>query len=132
MLKTLTLKLTFGLLASALFVSSVNGQAAPISVAGDYAGTLAKMHIHQDSGGKLTATLNSVDEGDNGLLCDHFVRAGTKFSFSVPTLDGAYEGETNAMRAYRPQCVSNSTANGAPPPGRRAAPAKRGSRPRPV
>jgi CubicO group peptidase (beta-lactamase class C family) len=85
--------------ASVGFVGSLKGQAAPPSVAGDYAGTLGKMHlrlhIHQDSLGKLTGTLDSVDEGDNALLCDHFVRSGPKFSFSVPSLEGTYEGDTS-------------------------------------
>jgi hypothetical protein len=68
MLKTLTLRLIFGLLAFAVLAGSVNGQAAPISIAGHYTETLGKMHlrlhVHQDSGGKLTGTLDSVDEGE--------------------------------------------------------------------
>jgi hypothetical protein len=93
-----------------------HGEAAPISIAGHYTETLGKMHVrlhvHQDSGGKLTGTLDSVDEGDNGLLCDPFVRSGSKFSFSVPSLDGTYEGETNADRTV----ISGIWKQGGPTP----------------
>jgi CubicO group peptidase (beta-lactamase class C family) len=97
MRKTFILRAVFRLLASALVAGIASGQAAPISVAGEYTGTLGNMHlrlhVHQDSAGNLSGTLDSIDDGDNGLLCDHFLRSGYQFSFSVPSEGGTYHGE---------------------------------------
>jgi len=66
----------------------------------EYAGQLGKLHvvIHilQGPGGTLKGTLDSVDQGANGIPCTNFVLAGARLSFEVPAVHGSYKGEVSA------------------------------------
>jgi hypothetical protein len=84
-------------------------QAAPAgtqpAVAGDWAGTLTAgsaqlrlvLHITAAKDGSLTATLDSVDQGTNGIPVTSATLTGSKLSLSVPAVPGggAYEGTVN-------------------------------------
>lgn len=89
----------FPFLICLLWASSVTGQTASPSVAGDYAGTLGplhlKLHVHQDSTGALTGTVDSVDQQAFGVPGAQFVLSGTKFSFAVPDVGGTYKGDVS-------------------------------------
>lgn len=89
----------FAFLLCISFVSSVNGQTPSPSLAGDYAGMLGplhlKLHLQQSADGKLTGTLDSVDQGANGIPCTQLALSGTQFSFSIPAVHGTYKGETS-------------------------------------
>ena len=60
---------------TALFSSSTFAQQKP-DVAGDYSGTLGpihlKLHIKAGTDGTLTGTLDSPDQGANGIPCSDF------------------------------------------------------------
>lgn len=69
-------------------------------LAGDYAGTLGplhlKLHLKTDAGGHLTGTLDSVDQGANGLECGNIKLDGNALSFDVPVVHGSWKGTINA------------------------------------
>jgi len=87
------------LLLGVLFAASIFGQPASPSIAGDYAGVLGNLHVvlhlQQDPAGALTATLDSVDQGANGLSCAHVALSGRQFSFEIPVVHGSYKGEAS-------------------------------------
>ena len=93
-------RVVLAFLLCTVFASPVNGQTASPPVAGDYAGMLGplhlKLHVHQDPAGNLTGTMDSTDQGANGIPCTQFALSGTQFSFSVPAVHGTYKGETSA------------------------------------
>jgi CubicO group peptidase (beta-lactamase class C family) len=66
------------------------------SPAGDYAGMLGplhvKLHIKADARGALTGTLDSVDQGANGIPCADFHLDGKALSFTVPAVHGKWKG----------------------------------------
>ncbi len=67
------------------------------SLAGDYAGVLGgalhvKLHIAAAPGGALSGTLDSVDQGANGIPCDNFQIDGDTLSFRVPAVNGSWKG----------------------------------------
>jgi hypothetical protein len=97
---TVLLRLLFAFLLCTVFASPVNGQTASPPVAGDYTGMLGplhlKLHVQQDPAGKLTGTMDSTDQGANGIPCTQFALSGTQFSFSVPAVHGTYKGETSS------------------------------------
>jgi predicted esterase len=92
-------RVLFGSLLCVLFAASTDGQQASPSIAGDYAGVLGNLHVvlhlQQDPAGALTATLDSVDQGANGLSCAHVALSGRRFSFEVPVVHGSYKGEAS-------------------------------------
>jgi serine-type D-Ala-D-Ala carboxypeptidase/endopeptidase len=69
-------------------------------LAGDYAGTLGplhlKLHLKVDAQGHLTGTLDSVDQGANGLPCSNFQFDGSTLSFAVPVVHGNWKGTVKA------------------------------------
>ncbi len=80
-------------------IQVLQAQAAP-SVAGDYAGNLGgslhlRLHIKND-GGALSGTLDSPDQGANGLGCADFHLDGDALTFSVPVVHGTWKGTVSA------------------------------------
>lgn len=92
-------RVLFGFLLCVLLAASTDGQQASPSFAGDYAGVLGNLHVvlhlQQDQAGVLTATLDSVDQGANGLSCAHVILSGRQLSFEVPVVHGSYKGEAS-------------------------------------
>ncbi len=85
-----------GLALSGLFVDRLPAQTKP-SLAGDYAGVLAnalhlKLHITAAPDGSLTGTLDSIDQGANGIPCADFLVEGNNLSFRVPPVNGSWKG----------------------------------------
>jgi D-alanyl-D-alanine-carboxypeptidase/D-alanyl-D-alanine-endopeptidase len=83
---------------TALFSSSTFAQQKP-DVAGDYSGTLGpihlKLHIKAGTDGTLTGTLDSPDQGANGIPCSDFHFDGKELSFSVPAVHGSWQGSVS-------------------------------------
>ena len=83
----------------ALWAGPLSGQTASPAVTGDYSGVLGplhlKLHVQRDPSGKMTGTMDSVDQEAFGIPCTDFVLAGTKFSFKIPDVGGTYKGEAS-------------------------------------
>lgn len=79
-------------------------KATASSVAGDWLGTLEEggqklrlaLHIKQAADGTLSATLDSLDQGVNGIAIDKISFQNGKFSFSSNAVHGTYEGKLTA------------------------------------
>lgn len=73
-------------------------------VAGDWLGTLEEggqklrlaLHIKQAADGTLSATLDSLDQGVNGIAIDKISFPNGKLSFSSNAVHGTYEGKLTA------------------------------------
>lgn len=73
------------------------------SVAGDWQGTLSSggtelhvvLHVRAD-GGKLNATLDSVDQGANGIPVTAIALEHAKLTLRLDSINGTYEGTLNA------------------------------------
>jgi uncharacterized protein len=84
-----------GLAASALYAQEV---------AGDWQGTLSAggaelrlvLHISKGDNGSLNATLDSIDQGANGIPVGPIALRDSKLSFTVGAVNGTYEGQVNA------------------------------------
>lgn len=70
------------------------------SVSGDYAGTLGplhlRLHLKLAPSGTLSGTMDSPDQGANGLVCADFKLDGKVLSFSVPIVHGTWKGTVSA------------------------------------
>jgi CubicO group peptidase (beta-lactamase class C family) len=72
-------------------------------IAGDWQGTLVTggpqlhlvLHITAASDGSLTSTLDSVDQGANGIPVTSTTLNGSKLSLTVDAVHGTYEGTVN-------------------------------------
>lgn len=90
-----------GLVAlSGLFACGLSAQSKS-PVAGDYTGVLAgalrlKLHITTAPDGSLQGTIDSVDQGANGIPCADFQIEGNTLSFRVPTIKGTWKGTFSA------------------------------------
>lgn len=81
-----------------------NDQPAAPSIAGDWQGTLSAggtelhlvLHIAQNADGSFKSTLDSVDQGANGLVVTTMSFTGGKLNFAVASVNGTYEGKVNA------------------------------------
>jgi serine-type D-Ala-D-Ala carboxypeptidase/endopeptidase len=66
------------------------------NISGDYVGTLGplhlKLHLKLDAGGSLTGSLDSPDQGAEGIPCAEFHLGGQTLSFTVPTVHGSWKG----------------------------------------
>ncbi len=86
-------------LCFAAVTATVSGQAKP-KIAGDYLGTLGplhlRLHLKLDASGMLSGTMDSPDQGANGLACADFKLQGEVLSFSVPIVHGAWKGIVSA------------------------------------
>ncbi len=79
-----------------LWACVLSAQPKP-SLAGDYAGVLAgalrlKLHITAAPDGSLGGTLDSIDQGTNGIPCSDFQISGNTLSFRVPAVNGSWKG----------------------------------------
>jgi D-alanyl-D-alanine-carboxypeptidase/D-alanyl-D-alanine-endopeptidase len=70
-------------------------QAKP-NIAGDYLGILGplhvKLHLKVDPSGLVTGTLDSPNQGANGIPCADFHLDGEALSFTVPAVHGSWKG----------------------------------------
>lgn len=100
-------------LAMLMFLGVATAQKAPNGaakkttaspVAGDWQGTLEDggqklrlaLHIKQAADGTLSATLDSLDQGVNGIAIDKISFQNGKLSFSSSAVHGSYEGKLTA------------------------------------
>jgi hypothetical protein len=93
--------------ASVLFKHSASPAAAPAaappSIAGDWSGTLTVgpgqlrliLHLTAAKDGSLTATLDSIDQGANGIPVTSATLTGSKLNLTVDAVHGTYEGTVN-------------------------------------
>src|SRR5580704_11703226 len=80
--------------------SALNAQ----DVAGDWLGTIAAggvelhvaLHISKAADGSLKATLDSIDQGANGIPVGPITLADSKLNFTVAAVNGGYEGKVDA------------------------------------
>ena len=85
----------------ALLISSGRAQ-TPIT--GDWKGTLSAggnelhliFHISADKDGKLSATIDSVDQGANGIPVSAISLNGSKLNMTIDAVHGTYEGTVSA------------------------------------
>jgi len=85
---------------SLLVAAGLNAQ----DVVGDWKGTLQTpaielrlaLHITRGENGTLKATLDSVDQGANGLAASSVTLQNSKLSFDVDVVRGRYEGTVSA------------------------------------
>lgn len=65
-------------------------------IRGEYAGTLGplhvKLHLTAAADGTLRGTLDSPDQGANGIACTDFRLEGNTLRFSVPSVHGSWAG----------------------------------------
>lgn len=97
-------------LAMLMFLGAATAQKAPNSpakkttaspVAGNWQGTLEEggqklrlaLHIKQAADGTLSATMDSLDQGVNGIAIDKISFQDGKLSFSSSAVHGTYEGK---------------------------------------
>src|SRR5208282_3389323 len=86
------------LLASTVLVASAQ------DVVGDWQGALKTgggelrlaLHITKGEGGELKATLDSVDQGANGIPVSAIMLKDSQLSLTVEAVHGTYEGKVNA------------------------------------
>lgn len=78
--------------------------AAQPKIAGDWQGKLSAggaelhiiLHIQAAADGKLSATMDSVDQGAMGIPIDEIKLTGSKLTMTVDAVHGTYEGTVNA------------------------------------
>jgi serine-type D-Ala-D-Ala carboxypeptidase/endopeptidase len=70
------------------------------ALSGDYLGTLGplhlKLHLAVGADGKLSGTLDSIDQGALGIPCSDFQARGGSLSFAVPAVHGTWRGTVSA------------------------------------
>ena len=89
--------------AGLLMMAAAAVHAQP-DLAGDWNGTLKAggadlrlvLHITKAAGGGLTATLDSLDQGANGIPVGPVTFADGKMSFTSDAINGKYEGKINS------------------------------------
>lgn len=82
----------------------IPGLAQGPNLAGDWRGTLKPpggelrlvLHITKGDEGRMKATLDSVDQGANGIPVTTITLKGSKLSFAVDSVQGSYEGTVDA------------------------------------
>ncbi|MDQ2841228.1 MAG: beta-lactamase family protein [Acidobacteriota bacterium] len=83
-----------------LFVFGVTTFAQTPNIAGDYNGVLGplhlKLHLKSTPTGGLEGTLDSVDQGANGLPCANFHLEKDTLSFDVPSVGGKWHGSVSS------------------------------------
>jgi pimeloyl-ACP methyl ester carboxylesterase len=91
------------LLIVAALVLGLAGSATAQDLVGDWRGTLKAgaaelrlvLHVVRGSGG-LSATLDSLDQGANGIPVTSIALKGTTVTFAIDSIQGSYEGRINA------------------------------------
>ncbi len=96
---SITLIVLIGLALFALAPRSASPQ-TQASLAGDYSGRLSslhlKLHLKAAPDGSLSGTLDSPDQGANGIPCAEFHFDGSSLSFTVPSVHGSWTGKISA------------------------------------
>jgi uncharacterized protein len=93
----------FSLLAALLTLLVSSGR-AQTPITGDWKGTLSAggnelhliFHIAADKDGKLSATIDSVDQGENGIPVSAISLNGSKLSMTIDAVHGTYKGTVSA------------------------------------
>lgn len=57
-----------------------------------------QLHVAAEADGRLAGSLDSLDQGANGLACANMALRDRAFHFEVPSVGGAYDGAMNAAR----------------------------------
>lgn len=88
----------------AALILSMAPVAGAKSIVGDWQGTLKApngdlrlaLHITESGDGSLKATLDSIDQGANGIPVSSITLKDSKLNFTVDVVSGSYEGTVNA------------------------------------
>ncbi len=91
--------------ACALFLAASAGTWAAEPISGDWAGALHPgnaelrliLHVKSD-GGKLSASLDSIDQGVKGIPVDTITFADPTLTFDISQVGGHYEGKYDAEK----------------------------------
>lgn len=91
-------------LALPAFVAAQAAPAANRSIAGDWNGELnaqgtklrVALHIKKNPDGTLTATLDSLDQGANGIPVSTVSQNGNDVKLELSSLSASYQGKLNA------------------------------------
>src|SRR5208283_306423 len=91
-------------LVCAAFIALAAGASHAQNIAGDWQGTLKAggaelrlvLHVAKNTDGSLKATLDSVDQGANGIPVTPISLKDSKLSFTVDAVHGTYEGKLAA------------------------------------
>ena len=114
---------------------------AQASIAGDWQGTLSAggqqfrlaLHITAAKDGTLAATLDSLDQGANGIPVTAITLQGAKLSLTIDAVHGGYEGTVTAAppqsTAPGPRASRSRSASRAPPRNQRPSPRPNPPRP---
>jgi D-alanyl-D-alanine-carboxypeptidase/D-alanyl-D-alanine-endopeptidase len=93
--EALALCLLLGVCVIAIMPLRARAQAKS-GIGGDYLGAIGplhlKLHLKVDPSGLVTGTLDSPDQGANGIPCADFHVDGQALSFSVPAVHGSWKG----------------------------------------
>src|SRR6266849_5544352 len=67
----------------------------------DIGPTKLRLALHVDKGpnGGLTASLDSIDQGANGIPVDTITVAGDTMRFEIKQIAGSYEGTVNSAKS---------------------------------
>jgi len=95
-------RMTFWIASLAILLASgaLNAQ----EVTGDWLGTLSTngvelhlaLHISKAADGSLKATVDSLDQGANGIPVGPITLVDSKLNFTVAAVNGGYEGKVNS------------------------------------
>jgi predicted esterase len=81
----------------ALCSRCTDGQELSPTLDGDYLGQLGQhhllLHIRNGMSGRLTGTLDSLDQQANGIRCGNLISSGVQLSFQVPEVQAAFKGQ---------------------------------------
>lgn len=88
----------------AMFVSLISAVCFAQDIAGDWNGTLKVngaelrlvMHLTKNPDGTLKATLDSIDQGANGIPVSSTTFKDSKLNLVISAVNGTYEGKVNA------------------------------------
>lgn len=89
---------------TAIFVALSTLATHAQNIAGDWQGTIKAngaelrlvLHITKAANGSFTGTLDSIDQGANGIPVNSVVLKGPQLNLTVDAVHGAYEGKVNA------------------------------------
>jgi hypothetical protein len=86
------------------FGKTPQGQASTKGIDGEWMGTLKPpgaelrlaLHISKSEDGSLKATIDSIDQGANGIPVNSISLKDSKLTFNVDSIGGSYEGKVSA------------------------------------
>jgi hypothetical protein len=103
------------LIAAAVLSGQAFAQGRPLPQ-GDFNGQLGPLtvilHLSKSADGTLAGTLDSPNQGANGLVCADFHLDGTALSFRVPVVNGSWTGTVSADGAT----LTGTWSQGTPAP----------------